>query len=496
MSGTIDSLASIDLDEVARCTCVLPGGDFAIGCDSGALHVFGCDGVVIESTDLGSRVVGLAGLGDLVVGATNTGGVSAFHSEPRWSYPLESGCETMTTSAAHVVVADGSGYLTVLATDGSETAKLHVGHPTGLASAQDGTCAIALEDGRLLVLGPKLEVLQDSPAAEDDVETISCMTFRSDGILVVARNSLGMTVDERPENRLECWHSERGLVNISELPARATTLLATDSGVVVGCFDGSLLSLDIDERQEQLIAELDYQISGVCAWGDDLLVASWFDVFRITKGGEVIWQFEHIGVVEHILDLGERVAVLGDDRKGGAPAPMIILDPDMPPRHDDFLTTEEPTESSSDEFSGSLSEEEEQMADERPALPDQARDILDTLEEAMEIKVDEQAVEADLLDDLSASARAINLPPVADAGDDRTVDVDEEGKATVLLDGGRSYDPDGTIEGWAWEDGKGVVIGDTPQIRVRITSGVHVFHLTVTDDRGASTKSTITVQAR
>jgi len=226
------------------------------------------------------------------------------------------------------------------------------------------------------------------------------------------------------------------------------------------------------------------------------LVASWFDVFRITTGGEVIWQFEHIGVVEHILGLGERVAVLGDDRKGRTPAPMVILDPDMPPRHDDFLTAEEPAEPSSDEFSGSLSEEEEQMADKRPALPEQARGILDTLEEEIEIKVDEQAVEADLLEDLSASARAINLPPVADAGDDRTVDVDEEGKATVLLDGGRSYDPDGTIEGWAWEDGKGTVIGDTPQVRVRIASGVHVFHLTVTDDRGASTKSMITVQAR
>ena len=131
--------------------------------------------------------------------------------------------------------------------------------------------------------------------------------------------------------------------------------------------------------------------------------------------------------------------MLGDDRKGRTPAPMVILDPDMPPRHDDFLTAEEPAEPSSDEFSGSLSEEEEQMADKRPALPEQARGILDTLEEEIEIKVDEQAVEADLLEDLSASARAINLPPVADAGDDRTVDVDEEGKATVLLDGGRSY---------------------------------------------------------
>ena len=496
MRGTIDALARIDLDEVARCACVLSDSDFAIGCDSGSLHVFGFDGAVIESTDLGSRVVGLAGLGDLVVGASSMGGVSAFHTEPRWSHPVESGCETMVASAGHVVVADGSGCLTVLSTDGSEVAKSHVGHTTGLAGAENGICAVALEDGRLLILGPKLEVLHDSPAAEDDVETISCMVFRSDGILLVARNSLGMTVDERPENRLECWHSERGLVNISELPARATTLMATGSGVVVGCFDGSLLSLDIGEGQERLIAELDYQISGVFAWGDDLLVASWFDVFRITTGGEVIWQFEHIGVVEHILSLGERVAVLGDDRKGGTPAPLVFLDPDMPPRHDDFLTADEPTEPSSDEFSGFLSEEEEQMADERPALPEQARVILDTLEEEMEIKVDEQAVEADLLENLSASARAINLPPVADAGDDRTVDVDEEGKATVLLDGGRSYDPDGTIEGWAWEDGRGMVIGDTPQVRVRIASGVHIFHLTVTDDRGASTKSTITVQAR
>ena len=102
----------------------------------------------------------------------------------------------------------------------------------------------------------------------------------------------------------------------------------------------------------------------------------------------------------------------------------------------------------------------------------------------------------DRLEDLSASARAINLPPVADAGEDRTVNVDEEGKATVLLDGGRSYDPDGSIGGWAWEDGSSRVIGDTPQLRVRLSRGVHVFHLTVTDDRGASNKSTITVQVR
>ena len=132
----------------------------------------------------------------------------------------------------------------------------------------------------------------------------------------------------------------------------------------------------------------------------------------------------------------------------------------------------------------------------RPKIPEGAEGILDTLHEETELEVSPPTIEGDLLEDLSAAARAINLPPVADAGEDKTVDADEEGKATVLLDGGRSYDPDGSIERWAWEDGRGNVIGGTPQIRVRLSGGVHVFHLTVTDDRGASSKSTITIQVR
>ena len=464
MRGVIEALAVIELDEVAHCACTLPDGNFATGFDSGMLRVYGCDGGIIGSDALDSRVVGLASLGDQLVAATSTGGVRTFHKEPLWNHPLESGCEAVAASLDCTMVVDGIGRLIALAADGSEVAEAEFGHVTSLTCSPEGVCAAALEDGRLLLLGPTLEVLHDSPAAEDDVETVSCMVFRPDGILLAARNSLGMTVDDRPENRLECWHPERGLLNTSELPSRATALLPTESGTVVGCFDGSLLSLEIGDRDPKQIARLDYQISRVVQWGADILVASWFDVFRITTGGEIVWHFEHIGVVEHILALEERVALLGDDRKGRIPAPLVII--------------------------------KRRLAEMRPDVLEEAGGILETLHEEMEIRTGAPVVENDLLEDLSASARAINLPPVADAGEDRTVNVDEEGKATVLLDGGRSYDPDGSIGGWAWEDGSSRVIGDTPQLRVRLSRGVHVFHLTVTDDRGASNKSTITVQVR
>ena len=493
--GVIDELSVIELDEVARCACTLDDGNFAAGFDSGEVRVYGCDGVVIDSVVLGSRTVAVASLGGSLVTGSSIGGARAFHNQPLWEHPLESGCETLATSSYGVVAADSSGRLIAIADDGSEAAQAEFGHVTLLACSPEGVCAAALEDGRLLLLAPDLAVLHDSPAAEDDVETVSCLAFRPDGTLLAARNSLGMTVDDRFENRLECWHPGVGLLNVSELPSVATSLLPTESGAIVGGFDGSILSFEIGELDHSPIAQLDYQVSEIVQWGPDILVASWFDVFRITPGGEVVWHYEHIGVVEHVLDLGERAALMGDDRKGGSPAPLVIIDPDSPPRHDD-LPIEEEAAADSEGHSGALSEDEIRQVEQRPSTHHEAESILGTLHEEAEIEIGEPVVEVDLLDDLSASARAINLPPVADAGEDVTLNADDEGKATALLDGTRSYDPDGSIVGWSWADGAGRVIGDAPQVRVRLSAGVHVFYLTVTDDRAASSSSTITVRIR
>ena len=75
-----------------------------------------------------------------------------------------------------------------------------------------------------------------------------------------------------------------------------------------------------------------------------------------------------------------------------------------------------------------------------------------------------------------------------------TVKSDSDGTAMVLLDGSKSYDPDGTVNTWSWENDSDKVISNNPQVKVRLSKGVHVFYLTIVDDRGASSKATLTVQ--
>ncbi len=495
MRETIPALASTALTEVARHCCELEEGNFAVGFDSGSLHIYGSDGVEISTIGLNERIIGLANLDGNVVAATSTGGVRAFSDKPLWEYSIESGCEMIYPHPDGVLVADSSNRLLLISSQGNLLTSIECKLPEHISCSSYGVCAVALEDGSVLILNSSMEQLHESPAAADDVETVSCMTFRSDGVLVVARNSLGVVVDNRPENRIECWHPERGLLNSTEIFSRATYLLPTDDGVVVGCFDGTLMMMKIGSIEPEIISQFDYQVSSIASWRDDLLIASWFDLFRVSNDGKIIWQFEHPGIIDSILSLEERVALIGDDRKSGSiPAPIVIIDPDTPPTEDHIQREIEEDEKG--EFSGALSLEEESIVESRPEINPESNQILQDLIEESEVVSLEEESEPDILEELSSSARAINLPPVADAGEDITVEADDEGKAEILLDGSRSFDPDGDIASWAWEDDRHRVIGHTDRIRVRLTKGVHVFYLTVTDDRGSATKSSITVHVK
>jgi hypothetical protein len=89
-----------------------------------------------------------------------------------------------------------------------------------------------------------------------------------------------------------------------------------------------------------------------------------------------------------------------------------------------------------------------------------------------------------------------NLPPIAKAGVDQTIVLPKD---SVLLDGSASADPDGNIASYQWTKIRGPAsfsIGRAtdPQTVVRnLASGVYLFELQVTDDKGATASDTVQV---
>ena len=81
-------------------------------------------------------------------------------------------------------------------------------------------------------------------------------------------------------------------------------------------------------------------------------------------------------------------------------------------------------------------------------------------------------------------------------GEDQVVAADEDGTVVVLLDGSHSYDDDGEIVKHVWRDENNRVLGEVAQVRVKLARGNHTFTLTVTDNDGASTGDTVTVQVQ
>ena len=175
------------------------------------------------------------------------------------------------------------------------------------------------------------------------------MVFRQDNILVVARNSLGLVIDNRPENRIECWSVKRGLIHTCEVESIVNSISSTMEGVILGCFNGELLALKIGSITQELLAKFDYPVAKIFSWEDDILIASWFDVARVNSEEGIIWSLEHKGIVEHIVSIGDsKVAILGDDKKHSESNPIYVIDPNSEIKSTDFSFEEEFTNSLND----------------------------------------------------------------------------------------------------------------------------------------------------
>jgi hypothetical protein len=90
----------------------------------------------------------------------------------------------------------------------------------------------------------------------------------------------------------------------------------------------------------------------------------------------------------------------------------------------------------------------------------------------------------------------INEPPVANAGRDTTIVLPQD---SVSLDGGASYDPDGTLQQYRWSKISGpspflLIQPELPRVTIRnLIAGVYQFALTVTDDGTLFASDTVTI---
>lgn len=493
---TIEAFAEIEmLQDVVSC-CVLGNSRFAVGTIDGKLQIFELDNL-LQDADFDSAIISIIELSEEVIAASITGEIKSLTDSLNWHHEIQSGIEHMAQLEDLICVSDTSGSIIFLNFKGDEVRTQSHGDVNQLAHSVDGRyLAIAKTDGTLLLSSKTGEILQESFADAEDVETISQICFRSDGILLACRDSLGMTLDERPENRLECWHPQRGLLHTTELPAMATSILATEDGAIVGFQNGAILRFRIGKDVEELLI-VDNSVSSIIQWDQDLIIGTWFNAMRISSSGELIWSYEHDGLVSEVLAISsDLIAVIGRSPAGQNPASVVLLEPNSEPIiPEDESFVYEFSNDAPNEFAGGLSDEEIAKAEAPPLPSSETNELMDALGEELDYIEEEKVIsETDLLADLSASAKAINLPPIADAGEDKTISSEDDNTATILLDGSRSYDPDGKIQSYAWQDSNGNIIGDLAQVRVRLPLGTHPFELTVIDDKGAATKAMVTIR--
>jgi hypothetical protein len=103
-------------------------------------------------------------------------------------------------------------------------------------------------------------------------------------------------------------------------------------------------------------------------------------------------------------------------------------------------------------------------------------------------------------EDVCESCNERNYRPVANAGKDTIIVLPAD---RILLDGSASNDPDGSITNYQWTAIPGYLYASVPEIENTITKqtevgnlrpGIYRFELKVTDNKGAYSVDTVTVQ--
>ena len=437
-----------------------------------------------------------------------------------WSHEVASGCDLLEVSKSGGLIAliDGGRRLHLLDSHGRILFTSKDSELNFVVVDRTGRCvAVADDHGHVTVYDRTGETRFTRQPSGSVAERITAIAYQADGNLVIAKEALGLAANDENELEAEWWTPLGNKIWTAELSARCDAITSHSRGCWLAQYDGRILKASIDKEPEQ-IWKSTYSVQCLATINDDLLVASWFNLFRIPDKGmedEPAWQVEHAGIVEHLAvnEAGDRIALGGEDQNDYTDSePILILDANATPREmevvhqDDPWTTDlqmddEPEKEKIDIYaddqtaiSGLLTEEERGQIESGGSEQSQS-DLLAML--SGDLEIEEMAgsqIDTDLLlSGLEEESKITNIPPVSDAGFDQIIKSGKDGTATALLDGSKSFDPDGMVVGWTWKDRSGKTIGETDKIKAKLNVGTHHFELTVKDNDGATTTDTTTV---
>ena len=472
------------------------GDGFIVLSENGIMDSFDSKGIKISRNKISENIVASDSKESFVTISTSNGDVILLsHNSER---KILSGvkCNAISLSEKFILLSTEEGDLISIDMQGGKRASLNLGGTNIMRISDDQKqIVVATNEGKMTVFNNDLEILNSSPPAEDDIEIVATISPIIGGRFLVSRESLGAVIDDRPVNRLEFWHVKQGLLELVEIPSKATCIQAIGDGYYVGCFGGELLWIERG-KDPILLINLGYSITDLKIWEGDILVSCWFYARRISPEGIEKWIFEHPTIISKILSVGQGIIALVSDKiRSGSGSFISLIDPNKETHDEENYRAKTPqiNDLSDKSFSGMPSENEIAKAAERSSV-NEIDSIIRDINQSLEVSMTELSDDEDILETLSRSASSINLPPVADAGDDITVISNEDLKADVILDGSKSYDPDGEIVSWSWISDTGRVLGDAPVIKVRLPRGVHSFSLSVVDNRGAKSISKMTVR--
>jgi hypothetical protein len=98
----------------------------------------------------------------------------------------------------------------------------------------------------------------------------------------------------------------------------------------------------------------------------------------------------------------------------------------------------------------------------------------------------------DIKNEFEQELIAVNIPPISNAGEDRTLFIGE----TITLDGSKSTDSDGTIDSYTWWESEKLLDSGVSITLDDLAVGIHVITLLVKDDQGEVAIDTVIITVK